>query len=258
MTFSANNNKGTANAVPFFSMKKALLIIGIVLFINVFILALVSNFHAGFVALGLLSISFILYALFFNKIPRRNHIIAGIICLIPILLMLFLCIYGNISNSTYDEDVVIVLGAGIRGDQVRGTLARRLETVAQYHEKNPKAVIIVCGGQGPQETITEARAMERYLIAHGIPEHKILKEEKSTSTLENFRFASTILHHHFPQGYTSVLVTNDFHIFRALRLAQYAGINPNHLGAPTDWYSLPVNYLREILAIGKMIIYQHH
>ncbi|MDR2209606.1 MAG: YdcF family protein [Azoarcus sp.] len=239
-------------------MKTTLLIIGIVLFINVFILSFVANFHAGLVVLGLLSVSLILYALFFDKIPGRVHLITVIMCLIPILFMVFLGIYGNASNSTYDENVVIALGAGIRGDQVRGTLARRLDAVVQYHKKNPKAVIIVCGGQGPQETITEALAMERYLVARGVPEDKILKEDKSTTTLENFMFARVILNNHFPHGYTSVLITNDFHIFRSLRLARHAGINPNHFGAPTDWYLMPVNYLREVLAVGKMVIYKNY
>ena len=95
--------------------------------------------------------------------------------------------------------------------------------------------------------------MEHYLTARGIPKDKILKEEKSTTTLENFLFAKVILNNHFPQGYTSVLITSDFHVFRALRLARLTGINPNHLGAPTDWYLFPANNLREILAIGKMI-----
>jgi uncharacterized SAM-binding protein YcdF (DUF218 family) len=239
-------------------MKKFLLITGIALLINTFILALVSNFHAGLVVQGLLSISFILYALFLKKIPKRVHTLVGIICLAPMVLALFLAIYGNITNSIYDEDVAIVLGAGIRGDQVRGSLARRLDKVIQYHEKNPKAMIIVCGGKGAQETITEAFAMERYLIERGIPEGKILKEDQSTSTLENLEFARKILDNHFPQEYTSVLITNDFHVFRAIRIARYIGIHANHLGAPTDWYLLPVNYLREILAIGKMVIYQHH
>ena len=113
-------------------------------------------------------------------------------------------------------------------------------------------VIIVCGGQGPQEDITEALAMERYLVKKGIPQSKIIKEEESTSTHENFPFARNVLAPHFPQGFSAVLITNDFHIYRASKFAGYAGIPANLLGAPTVWYTIPVSYLREMLAVVKI------
>lgn len=178
----------------------------------------------------------------------------SVLFLIPIIFTSFLAIYGSIDNATYDEDAVIVLGAGIDGEKVSGNLAKRLDMAAAYYEKNPKAVIIVCGGQGPQEDITEALAMERYLVGKGVPKDSILKEEKSTSTYENFSYGKTILEDHFTQEFSSVLITNDFHVFRAAKIAEDAGITSNRLGAQTKWYTVPANYLREMLAVLKMLI----
>ena len=86
----------------------------------------------------------------------------------------------NISNVQYDEDAIIVLGAGIRGEQVTRILANRLNTAIEYHKKNPSAKIIVTGdqGQGRREFIPESLAMKRYLIAIGIPEEIIFEENK--------------------------------------------------------------------------------
>ena len=61
----------------------------------------------------------------------------------------FLGIYGQHDNVTYQEDAVIVLGAGLRGDQVSLTLAQRLDAAIAYHEKNPRSVIVVSGDRGP-------------------------------------------------------------------------------------------------------------
>jgi len=230
-------------------MKYALMVIAALLLINLIFLAFVSNFSLGLVLQGLLSILLILYAFYFNKIAKSWHITIGIFCLIPLVFITFLAVYGNADNAEFDEDAVIVLGAGIRGEQVSLTLARRLDEAVKYHNKNPGAVIVVCGGQGAQEHITEALAMERYLIAKGVPQGKIIKEEKSTSTYENCSFAREVLRPYFPQGFSSVLITNDFHVYRATRLAQYAGISVKHIGTHTKWYTVPVNYLREMCAV---------
>jgi uncharacterized SAM-binding protein YcdF (DUF218 family) len=51
------------------------------------------------------------------------------------------------------------------------------------------------------------------------------------------------------------LITNDFHVYRAVRIAGYAGISAKHVGAVTEWYSLPVNYLRETSAVAAMWVF---
>ncbi len=94
--------------------------------------------------------------------------------------------------------------------------------------------------------------MERYLIGKGIPHENIIKEEQSTSTYENLSFAKEILDSRFAQGFSSVVITNKYHTFRAAKIAERAGIAAKHISAPDEYYTAPANYLREMLAILKM------
>jgi len=173
------------------------------------------------------------------------------ICFILVLFSGFLAIYGNRDNAQYNEDLVIILGAGIRNNQVSPSLAQRLDKAVEYHRKNPRAVLIVSGGKGTQERISEALAMEQYLITKGIPAEQIIKEEKSTSTYENFLFSKELLKQKFPQGCLTVFITSDFHIYRAEKMARSTGITARRIGANTVWYTIPANYLREMLAVIK-------
>ena len=222
---------------------------GVLLFFNLLILFRVSNPSLGFTVQGFLALFLIAYGIFLHKIPKTINIIVGILALIPLTLALFLFVYGNVSDADYTEDVVIVLGAGLRGESVGGPLARRLDASIAYFHQNPEAYIIVTGGLGVGAPITEAEAMFRYLTERGIPEERILKEDKSTSTYENLLFAKEILDQQFPEGYSSVLITNDFHIYRAVRTANQVGLEVSRIGAYTAWYTWPVNYLRETLAV---------
>ncbi|MCL2183218.1 MAG: YdcF family protein [Chitinispirillia bacterium] len=233
-------------------LKYAVLAIGALLLINTVILLFGANFTFGMVLQGIASAAIILYAVYLNRIPLAGHIITGTMCTIALVFAIFLAVYGKLDNAEYNEDAVIVLGTAIRGEQVSRSLAKRLDKAFEYYGKNPGALITVCGGQGFQEDIAEALAMERYLVAKGVPPEHIIKEDKSTSTYENLSFARDALKPHFPQGFSCVIVTSNFHIYRASRLARYAGIPANHIGAPTVWYTIPVNYLREMLAVAKM------
>lgn len=225
------------------------LLAGLLSLLSVALLSLVSNHTIGFTLQAGISVCLILYAAFFNKISKRMHALLGTLCLVPAIFVIFLFVYGNVSNASYDEDVVIVLGAGIIGETVTIPLARRLDAAIDYWNRNPDAYIIVCGGLGNRAVITEAEAMARYLAARGVPRERILLEELSTSTYENLRFAKGILDEHFPDGFSAVVITNDFHIYRAVRTARQVGIDANRIGAYTSWYTWPVNYLREMLAV---------
>lgn len=115
---------------------------------------------------------------------------------------------------------IIVLGAQIRGTTVTNSLERRLEKAIEYLSDNPGTVVIVSGGQGKEESITEAEAMAAYLTEHGIDRARILLEMKSTSTDENLRFSSELIDDiSKPVG----IVTNNFHMYRAMRTAKKLG-----------------------------------
>ena len=121
--------------------------------------------------------------------------------------------------------------------------------------QNPDAIIIVSGGQGAQEDISEAEAMEIYLIENGVKSDKIIKEDKSTSTTENFAFSKEILDKQFSNDYTVAFVTNEYHISRAALCAENAGIdNTTHLHSDTSTSYLLAGVLRECFAFVYHLI----
>jgi uncharacterized SAM-binding protein YcdF (DUF218 family) len=166
----------------------------------------------------------------------------------------FLMYQGSVDEVTYEEDALIVLGAAVQGDRVSSILAARLNEAADYAAENEEAIIIVSGGQGPQENLTEAAAMENYLMAKGLPQERIIKEEQATSTYENFKFSKEILDSKFGEEYTCAYVTNEFHCYRAGKIAEQAGLSANGVSVKTEWWKLPVNYMRESLAVVKFWI----
>ena len=236
-------------------VRAVLLILGVLALVNVILVSFISNLYLPMAVQAAISIVIILYAVFLKKIPRMIHIIAGVLCLIPISIAAFLFIYGNTGNTDYSEDVIIVLGAGVRGETVSVHLARRLDIASEYLSGNPDAVVVVCGGLGDRAVITEAEAMERYLTASGIAPERIIREERSTSTYENLAFAKDILDGYYPDGFIAVVTTNDYHMFRAVYLASRVGIHAHRAGASTPLLSLPTNYLREMMAIVNMLIF---
>jgi len=235
--------------------KIVLVIVCVLAVLNLTLLFSATNIHHGHIAQAAVSVFAVLYAAFLRKIPRVVHIITAGGCVIVISFAVFLAVYGNRGNPDFTEDVVIVLGAGLSGEEVGTHLARRLDAAIEYLNQNPDALVIVCGGLGAAQLITEAEAMRRYLVARGIAHDRIIMEDSSTTTYENLLFANEILSELFPQGFRAVLVTNDFHIFRAMSMAREIGIDAVPLGAPTPRRTIPANYLREMLAVLHMWVF---
>ena len=241
------------------NVKPLLVATGIIFFIAAVIYLIIFNFYFNykFVALCCIACVLILCGLFFEDIVKRRWLKYSIVslCVCLVIMMLFLGIYGNVDNVTYNEDAVIVLGAGIKGEYVTELLAYRLLNAIEFSRINPNAVIIVSGGQGPDEDITEALAMERYLVMRGVPPEKIIREEASKSTYENLLYSKEILDNLFNGPYKVTIITNDFHIFRAVGIAGKLGLAATHFHANTKWYSVPFNYSRECLAVFKFWVF---
>ncbi|MBQ7100202.1 MAG: YdcF family protein, partial [Clostridia bacterium] len=153
---------------------------------------------------------------------------------------------------------IIVLGSGIRGELLTQGLKNRLDAAVECYEENEDLLIVVSGGQGPQEDITEALAMERYLLARGVPQESIIKEEQATSTYENFIYSKKILDEKLGDGYTAAFVSNEYHIYRASSLARIAGFDTvTHTHSSTMWYTLVPSTLRETLAVVKLWVFKN-
>ena len=227
------------------------------------ILTVMSNLNLGVILTLLLGVFGLCVGIFYNRIKKFSQngifkifriLIAVLLCL-EFVLVSFIAVYGLWDNVNYKEDAVVVLGAGIRGDKITLPLKLRLDKAIEYYEKNPDAVIVVTGGQGFRETVTEAFAMEKYLLQNSVPKEKIFKEEKATSTMENMVFSKEILDRYFDKDYKTVVVTNHFHIFRGTYLANKAGFKgATHIHAGLQWYNIVPCFLRESLAVIKTLV----
>ncbi|MGV3041780.1 YdcF family protein [Staphylococcus rostri] len=136
-------------------------------------------------------------------------------------------------------DTLIVLGAGISSEVVSPLLQARLDAAYAIHRDTTQW--IVSGGQCDDEPISEALAMQRYLIKLGIPQENITCEAHSTNTRENLRYSQPLIQ----PGTQCVIVTSDFHLLRALRIAQRLGIPVNGYGALSPLRYRARSYIRD-------------
>lgn len=238
-------------------IKTIITIIGSAITLNGVALFFVSNVNLGnFLSIGLGAV-IILIALLFNKLAQWLKILLLSGIGVAVVLSSILIIGGKNDTVTYSENAVIVLGAAVHGKTPSRTLRYRLKKAVEYHEQNPDAIIIVSGGQGAQEDISEAEAMKIYLIENGVARDKVIKEDKSTSTTENFAFSKEILDKTFDNDYAVAFVTNEYHILRASLCAKRAGLeNTTHLHSNTTLSYLISGTLRECLAVLKYIIFK--
>lgn len=168
------------------------------------------------------------------------------------LLMEVLIISKMRADTDKKVDYVIVLGAQVRGEKVTKSLAKRLDKAYEYLIRYEDAKVVCSGGQGTGEDITEALAMKRYLMERGIEEDRIIMEDKSASTYENLKYSLDIIG---DSNAKVAIVTNNFHVYRALHLAKYVGFhNVSGMAGASD-NRLLLNYMvREGLALFKELI----
>ena len=159
-----------------------------------------------------------------------------------------------------DRDVtcVIILGAGVNGTEPSLMLSSRLRAALDFVADRPDVPIICSGGQGVGEDITEAECMARWLLEHGIEGSRIWKEERSTSTQENFEFSTQLMASRGidPTG-NFAFVTNDYHIARAKRIAGVPWAYGVAATLPRNPYYdvLQLNYyIREAFAMAELLV----
>ncbi|GKT04551.1 YdcF family protein [Furfurilactobacillus entadae] len=139
-------------------------------------------------------------------------------------------------TTLHDEHYVIVLGSGLHhGNELTKLLQARVDTAvavasAAHDKTSTWPVLIMSGGQGADETVSEASAMADYAKESGYPADAIRLEQKSTSTFENFQYAIDEIHEQHP---TIEFVTSNFHIFRAAVFAASLKLTSRGIAAPT-------------------------
>ena len=178
----------------------------------------------------------------------------GAVIMASVCLLIFAAVEGLIlsqfgAQAPNGADYCIILGAQMKTHGPSDVLRRRLDAAIEYLEENPYTTVIVSGGQGTNEPMTEAQGMYEYLVEKGIDEERILLEEESGNTWGNLYYSSAFLN---PAEDSVVLVTNNFHVFRATGIARKMGYK-NVSGLAADSYPLmvPNNLLREFFGVIK-------
>lgn len=237
-------------------------VIGLVLVVDTLMALCLSNINFGVVLPALLGAPLLIYGLFARVLRPwmaygfglgvRFVAIAGY-CMFALLVIVCCILISHAAKQPVpaDADAVIVLGAGVQGEKISLTLKNRLDKAAEYLQENPETLVVVSGGQGRQELVSEAEAMRRYLLGIGVQADRIILEDGSTSTLQNFAYSKGLLDEQLGEGnYSVVFVTSDFHLYRAGLAARGVGLSQAYgLGCPSHWYMLPNFYGRESLAI---------
>ncbi|WP_416197674.1 MAG: DUF218 domain-containing protein [Sporanaerobacter sp.] len=161
------------------------------------------------------------------------------------------------SRKTVDKvDYVIVLGARLYGDKPSPALLERLKVAKEYLSQNRDVKVIVSGGQGIDEDISEGQAMKEYLVDNGIDKDMIIIEDKSISTFENLQFSLEKIKEIDDKENIKVLIaTNKYHIFRAKFLAKRLGMIPYGLPAKTPISIVVPQYIREYFAVIKSFFF---
>lgn len=243
-------------------MKKNIdLLIGFILILYV----IVINFTFGKITFSgaFLLAGIVLIIYHFIKVKIRNKNILNVLkFLVSIGLMVFIIIEIAIiifpkSNSGYSSYVVI-LGAGVKGETPSLTLSQRLDKAIEYiNVQNKDFKIIVSGGKGSGENISEAEAMKRYLSKKGIKQ-EIIMEDKSRTTKENLIFSKEIIEKEAKRNIGDVgvkIITSDFHALRSNLMASKLGYEERSFFTNrTLPILMPVMYAREFFAIIKYLI----
>lgn len=184
---------------------------------------------------------------------RLRHIVTGILA----VGLLFASITGiqiaaaAQGDPAEDCPYLLVLGAGVNGTEPSLALKSRLDAAYEYLDAHPESVAIVSGGQGIGEDITEAKCMYDYLVAKGISADRIWQEDKSTSTRENFLFSLDLIAQKTGQTATELnVVSNEFHLYRAGKIAENLGLTAHGIPAKTPNPILLASFsIREILVV---------
>ncbi len=243
-----------------FPLKRQILVVAVINLLMLSLFNIIDNDrNDGEYILYLITSVYVLYAEFFGKaeILCRKNTVLRLLRLLWRAVMLLLCgvicflvIMGNTDTATGDEKTAIVLGTYINGTIPGELLTERLDSAVKFTNENADVPLVLSGGQADVSKPAEAEVMARYLIDKGIDPEKLMIENRSKNTYENFIFSRELIEQN---GYTvnqpTVIITNSFHSYRARCYAERAGFTDiNILPVRSQWQNIPTWYLREAVA----------
>lgn len=163
---------------------------------------------------------------FFTKARRIFPKILGwIVRLVFVVLAVFMLVTGARSviggfiNTSGTADNAIVLGLALQNGSPTEDLLYRVDTAVDYSVENPNAILILTGGNPNDDGKTEAEIMKELLMERGIPEDRMILEDRAEITEDNFKNTAALVDPSKP----IVLITSNYHMDRAVRTAEGAG-----------------------------------
>lgn len=189
--------------------------------------------------------------LFWQKTSGRivlSVLAAGLAMAIVLIIVMTSLMVRAAHTKPSENATVIVLGCKAYGERPSIPLEERLKAAIRYLDDNPEAACVVSGGQGADETMSEAQCMYLYLVDHGIAPGRIYREDRSTSTRENLAFSYEVIKEHGLNEEIAI-ATNNYHEYRAGKVADSLGLKHGAASGSTALWLLPTYYARELLAI---------
>lgn len=171
---------------------------------------------------------------------------------------------GRTAQAGDGPEVMVVFGCHVNKDGPSIQLRERLDAALGYWREHPEVKIVVSGGKGDNEHMSEAQAMHDYLIGHGVGEDSVLMEDKSRNTHQNVQYTRALLQTTADSGAWEepgryVLVSSDFHLSRILMLwGRGFGTTANVTTVPAPVSNVPYRVqmlFREPLALVKSFLF---
>jgi len=188
-----------------------------------------------------------------------KYIIISVISLIIVILLINFYIVFSVKNQILSEDeylilkdidCIVVLGAGVRDDKPSPLLEDRLKKAIELYNKGISKKIIMSGDHG-KVNYDEVNIMKDYAIKEGVSSEDIFMDHAGFSTYETIYRAKEIF-----QAKRIVVVTQEYHLYRTLYIANKLGVEAYGVSAKPNNYSGGLyREFREVLARNKDFIY---
>lgn len=202
-------------------------VLGILCFVYYLLCVLDAGFHISilyvwiFMGIALVAKSILCHRLY----DRQNRALKLFVWFADIITMLAIAavlvfgtfVYAGMKEAApADCDYVVVLGGGVNVDKPSSALRKRIDCACKYLSENPDTKVIGTGGKSQGDKLSEGACIAKELEYLGIAPERITYEEKSTTTVENFKYAAELIDE---DAKNIVIVSSGFHISRAKMIA---------------------------------------
>ena len=177
----------------------------------------------------------------------------GLVAAAPVVTFAVSEAIASKGTAEREADYLLILGHALENNEASPVLVKRCERAAGYLKKYKNTVAIACGGiTGKTQTRSEAEVIKELLVKSGIEEERIVLEDKSTTTAENFYNAKKLMGE--KENATVLLLSSSYHLLRARTLAKICGIDAGTVAAPTPSDVRVRCFMKEFVAFPFMFL----